>query len=136
MNNDYGEILTRLTQLDGPALLIAFLLMLGYGLRVSAVFPGKYIPRVIMIVGPCMSPFVIGLSEPGEIGHRIPYPVIAIWVQAICRGFIFATFTWMIHHAAIRKIEQRLASLFGTGKPEPATMSEAEKAAIAKETTV
>lgn len=134
MNNDYNEIFTRLTQLDGPALLVAFLLMLGYGLKVTSLFPNKYIPRAIMIAGPGLSPFVIGLSDPGEVSHRIPYPVVAIWLQALCRGFIFASVTWMAHHAAIRKIEQKLGSLFGEKKIEPGSMSESEKTAIAKET--
>lgn len=134
MNNDYGEILTRLTELDGPSLLIAFLLMLGYALKVTAVFPNRCIPSAIMVVGPCLSPFVVGLGDVGDVGRRVPYPDVCIWLQAICRGFILSAATWMIHHAAIRKIEQKLASLFGNGKTEPGTMPEAEKAAIAKET--
>lgn len=117
--NDPGlsAVISGWVTLDGPLLLIAFLLMLGYALKLmpETWFPNDRIPLAIMGVGPVLSLFLVGYSEPGKMPPNIPFPEAAALIQALCRGFILSAFTWMFHAAALKRMEKFIASKLSTG---------------------
>lgn len=131
--NDYGQILINIVDLEGPWLVMMTLLMSGYAVKKTKAFSPEYIPGMLFIMGPILSVVFIGVREVGDLDpdYPLPWPIIAAWGQAICRGFNLAVIVWAFHAALIKKVETFVADKLGLGVPKPGTMSKEDKAALA-----
>lgn len=93
----------QLTTLKGPKLVIVFLIMLGYMLKMLPQVPNRVIPFVNCLVGPVLSVFLVAWPTPGSMDHDLLYPHVAAWVQAVINGALLAILAWVIHRQVLRK---------------------------------
>jgi hypothetical protein len=111
-------LLISLTALRGPKLLIAFVVVLGYGLKLIPSFPNKYIPAATLCAGPILAPFIVAWPQPGDMEPNLRYNEAAAWIQIIIMGVLLSSLAWATHAKILRKlIDDKLETKSYT--PEP-----------------
>lgn len=100
---DYlDSFIVDILALKGPKLLIVFLIVLGYGLQAVPIFPNKYIPRVVLVLGILLSPFILSWPQPGQMPPELRYPDLAAWTQTLMAGFLLAAVSWLLHNKLLK----------------------------------
>jgi len=101
------EILT----LKGPTLFFAFLIVLGYGMKTVKAFPREYIPRVILLVGVVLSPFLLAWPDTGQQDFHLRWPAVAAWISVLMTGFLLAAGSWLFHNKVLKPyIDDRIGA--------------------------
>lgn len=87
---------------NAPAAVLVFLMCIasGYVWRAIKIFPNKYTPLVVMIVGAML---LMGLTWVGTA----PVPVV---MKNFCVGFIIGFLAWLFHRLLIKRLEDWLGT--------------------------
>lgn len=106
----------ELTALQGPSLVVVFIIMLGYALKMIPKFPNKFIPLVSFIVGPILTPFMVKWPDVGDMPSGVRWPEITAWATVLVMGLLLACLAWILHGKFLRKlIDDKIPALQKTG---------------------
>jgi hypothetical protein len=112
------EMILQIVTLKGPQLMIAFLIMTGYGLKIFPWLDNKYIPPVTVILGGAMAPLFISWPAEGKMSPELRYPEVAAWAQIIITGLLLGAGSWLIHNKVLKPfIDDKISP--PTYTPEP-----------------
>lgn len=98
-----NQLIEELFKLKGPQLVVVFLIMLGYLLKMLPKFPNRYIPFINIGVAGLLSPFLVAWPSPQNMDHDIRYIEIAAWMQSIISGFLLGIVAWICHAKFLKK---------------------------------
>lgn len=97
-------VLVSLTALKGPKLLIAFLVVVGYGLKFVPGFSNRYIPYVTMPLGALLAPFLVAWPKPENMEPDLRYNEVAAWIQVEIMGVLLASVAWAMHAKILKRV--------------------------------
>ena len=122
MNEDIGQLLDRIldevTALNGPKLLLVFLIAVGYGLKTIKQIDNEHIPKILAVAGAMFAPFLVGWPATGDMDASLRYAEIAAWCQVLMQGFLLGVAARLIHQCILKKwFDDR----FGNGIMKPTT---------------
>ena len=124
-----NEYITQVTALVGAPLLVVFLIALGYGLKATPVYPNRFIPHAVCLLGALLAPMFIGYPPLEKMPHRLVYPEIAAAMQVHVQGFLLAALSWLSHAQILRRlIDSKI--LPAEADPEPAPTPQQQLEAI------
>lgn len=98
-----NQLIEELFKLKGPQLVVVFLIMTGYLLKMIPKFPNRYIPFINIGVAGILSPFLVAWPSPQSMDHDIRYIEIAAWLQSIISGFLLGIVAWICHAKLLKK---------------------------------
>lgn len=103
MIDTLNPFIEQVTTLKGPMLLVVFLIMLGYALKLTKSFPNRGIPVVNFIIGAALAPIVVAWPSPGSMDPALRFPDIAAWFTSTITGFLLSCVAWLMHDKFLRK---------------------------------
>lgn len=103
MIDTLNPFIEQVTTLKGPMVLVVFLIMLGYALKMAPNFPNRFIPFVNFIMGAALSPILVKWPAPGSMDSDLKFPELAAWFTSIITGFLLACVAWITHTKFLRK---------------------------------
>jgi hypothetical protein len=105
-------MITELTTLKGPSLVVVFIILAGYALKMIPRFPNKFIPLVSFCIGPLLAPVMVSWPNSGDMPPGVRWPEAAAWAQVIVMGFLLACCAWILHGKVLRKlIDEKIPAL-------------------------
>jgi hypothetical protein len=118
------KALEEITTLHGPSLVVVFIILLGYALKMIPAFPNKLIPLVSFVIGPILTPIMVGWPDTGSIPPGVRWPEYASWATVLVQGFLFACIAWIMHGKVLRKlIDDKVPALNPGRTVQTATLS-------------
>ena len=97
------EFLIELLALKGPSLLLVFLMMLGYGLKVFPWIDNKHIPLCIVLGGGMLSLLFIPLQPTKSIDPGLCCPEATQWASVLITGNLLGALAWLLHAKLLKK---------------------------------
>lgn len=99
-----SPMLDYMTSWHGPPLVIMFLIVNGYMLKMVRVFPNRFIPLVNMGLSVVLTVFVVNWPDPAETWMvKVKWPAIAAWATVLMQGLLFNFAAWALHAKLLRK---------------------------------
>ena len=106
------QLILQVITLKGPSAIVVFIIMLGYAAKMVPRFPNKCIPVVSFIIGPLLTPVLVGWPTPGSMDPGLRWPEAAAWVTSIVQGHLLACIAWISHAKILRKfIDDKIPAL-------------------------
>ena len=103
--------ITRILTLDGPMLVVALLISIGYMAKMARWMPNKWIPPMLcLIVGPALSVVLLPFTDVSKLDFGLHFPLATQWAQVLSRGVMLGVLAWYIHDQVLYKlIDEKLA---------------------------
>lgn len=103
MIDTLNPFIEQVTTLKGPMVVVVFLIMLGYALKMIDSFPNRYIPFVNFVLGALLAPILVAWPTPGNMEPSLRFPELASWFTSTITGFLLACVAWITHTKFLRK---------------------------------
>jgi hypothetical protein len=117
-----NPIIEDILKLEGPQLMLVFLIMEGYLLKMLPYINNKYIPFFVVGSGGVLSPFLIAWPDYTKLSYTLRFPEVAAWIQAIFIGFLLGFAAWYIHRRWLKKwIDDKIPQWNKDGQTEMIT---------------
>jgi hypothetical protein len=112
------DMILQIVTLKGPQLMIAFLILTGYGLKIFPWFPNDLIPLVTIAFGGALAPLFIAWPSTGSMDPALRYPEVTAWAQIMITGLLLGAGAWLIHNKVLKPfIDDKISPPSHT--PEP-----------------
>ena len=104
------QFLIELLALKGPSLLLVFLMMLGYGLKVVPWIDNKRIPLFIVLGGGVLAPLFIPFQSPGSIDPGLCCVEATQWASVLITGNLLGALAWLLHAKLLKRwIDEKIS---------------------------
>lgn len=113
---DYlNPLIEALTKLHGPPLVIVFLIVNGYMLKMTKVFPNRFIPLVNAILAPALTILLVEWPDKEQTWMlKVKWPAIAAWATSLLQGTLYNFIAWVGHAKFLRKwIDDKVPAMSG-----------------------
>jgi len=101
-----NDIVAQLITL-GPELLVVLVVWVaGYILRLIKIFPNKWIPVCLIIVGTALYPLT---TNPGQMSFEVRNPLVRQCLIGLVLGFT----AWLVHGKLLKPLEAKIPWLKG-----------------------
>ena len=108
------QLLLEVLKLEGPKLLAVFLIVLGYGLKAIPMFPNRFIPAFVLLLGTALGPVLLAWPQSTEQDSGLKFADIAAWLQILIAGFLVGALSWALHEKLLKKwIDDKIPALNG-----------------------
>lgn len=121
MIDTLNPFIEQVTTLKGPSLLVVFLIMLGYALKMFRQFENRGIPFVNFTVGALLCPLIVAWPTPGSMEPDLRFPELAAWISSTINGFLLACIAWVTHTKFLRKFIDDKIPAMNPGRTEEKT---------------
>lgn len=97
-------LIQQFTTLSGTRLVIVFLVMAGYMMKMIPKVPNRWIPILnCFLIGPALSVLLVGWPANGDIAPDVRFPEVAAWVQAYVKGLLLGVIAWLAHGMVLKR---------------------------------
>ncbi len=101
--------LLEVLQLKGPSLLLAGLLLLGYGAKLCPWVQNKFIPLIVVCGGGALGWLFIPMPPTQDINPGLCCTEATEWASVFVTGLLVGALAWLLHATLLKKwIDEKL----------------------------